>query len=524
MFEEDKKSIFILISEENIELLRSLYLSRDNNPELNTLVDQYNNNATVVHSAVFQDNLVIYNDIMKYLERVLSKEELKSLINKQNSKGVAPIHFASFKGRYEIIKDLISKGADIYIKTERLLNVMHYAAQGNQSNSLVFFKEEYNFTLSEKDNGGSTPLHWAAYAGAESALLYLLSWNVNINERDNEDFTPLHLAVVSKKMKIVKRLLQKGAIVNQGKLKSPSPRELAEKKKFYSIAIVLKNSEKCQLCAFKAPIKKMTKSRFNIYIVFAMQIFTALILLLILYPLLSTINNDCTINNFLSIPYFILTFIFFIFYIYLIFSNSGVIEPPKNFNYRTCLEKNENLADYCPKCKIKFNKRSKHCVICDKCVYNFDHHCYWVNNCIGGNNYCHFILFLIIALIDVAFILGLAVANFVIISKWKVNFSQRCNLPYLIDINSFLKKISESDQVLKIILFSINTVFLLASLLFFIPVLLLCFCHSRNVCHNIKNKPKYNSLQTESLISNSNSMNNVQNTNLSLTNVNDHSK
>ena len=54
MFEEDKKSIFILISEENIELLRSLYLSRDNNPELNTLVDQYNNNATVVHSAVFQ--------------------------------------------------------------------------------------------------------------------------------------------------------------------------------------------------------------------------------------------------------------------------------------------------------------------------------------------------------------------------------------------------------------------------------------------------------------------------------------
>ena len=64
MFEEDKKSILILISEENIELLRSLYLSRDNNPALNTLVDQYNNNATVVHSAVFQDNLIIYNDIM----------------------------------------------------------------------------------------------------------------------------------------------------------------------------------------------------------------------------------------------------------------------------------------------------------------------------------------------------------------------------------------------------------------------------------------------------------------------------
>lgn len=521
MIKESQNSIFSLISEENVLLLHSDYLSKDNNdPELNTLVDQKNNNATVIHSAVFQDNVLIYNDIMKYLERVLSKEELKNLINKKNSKGVAPIHFASFKGRYEIIKDLISKGADIYAKTERLLDVMHYAAQGNQPNSLVYFKEEYNFKLNEKDNGGSTPLHWAAYAGAESALLYLLNWDVNINEKDNEDFTPLHLAVVSKKLKIVKRLLQKGAIANQGKSKSPSPRELAEKKKFYSIAIVLKDSEKCQLCAFKAPIKKMTKSRFNIYIVFSMQIFTAIILLLILYPLLSTINNNCNIINLLSIPYFILTTMFFVFYIYLIFSNSGVIQPPSHFNYLTCLEKKENLADYCPKCKIKFNKRSKHCVVCDKCVYNFDHHCYWVNNCIGGNNYFHFILFLIIALIDVAFILVLAVSNYVIISKWNVSYPQGCGLPYLVNINSFLRKISDNEKVLKAILFSINSVFLLASLIFFIPVLLLCFCHSRNVCYNIKNKPKFNNLQTESLVSSTNSVNYAQDANLSLTNVN----
>ena len=32
---------------------------------------------------------------------------------------------------------------------------------------------------------------------------------------------------------------------------------------------------------------------------------------------------------------------------------------------------------------------------CNKCVHNFDHHCKWVNNCIGEKNYKVFFIFLI---------------------------------------------------------------------------------------------------------------------------------
>jgi len=35
-----------------------------------------------------------------------------------------------------------------------------------------------------------------------------------------------------------------------------------------------------------------------------------------------------------------------------------------------------------------------HCIICNVCIVEFDHHCFWVNNCIGANNLTRFVVFL----------------------------------------------------------------------------------------------------------------------------------
>lgn len=49
----------------------------------------------------------------------------------------------------------------------------------------------------------------------------------------------------------------------------------------------------------------------------------------------------------------------------------------------------------CLKCRAQKPCRTHHCSVCRKCILKFDHHCPWLNNCVGNNNVRYFYLFLV---------------------------------------------------------------------------------------------------------------------------------
>ncbi|KAI5933705.1 palmitoyltransferase ZDHHC15 isoform X1 [Manis javanica] len=49
---------------------------------------------------------------------------------------------------------------------------------------------------------------------------------------------------------------------------------------------------------------------------------------------------------------------------------------------------------FCDRCHLIKPDRCHHCSVCAMCVLKMDHHCPWVNNCIGFSNYKFFLQFL----------------------------------------------------------------------------------------------------------------------------------
>lgn len=124
----------------------------------------------------------------------------------------------------------------------------------------------------------------------------------------------------------------------------------------------------------KTPLKKHDKSE-KTYIMYNLLMMLAMTMIVcVIFP---------KVNN---VPIKLLCLSFFVLSLFFCsvakFRNPGHLKKDPSINFLDLLEEFEANC-ICPECEIIRTPRSRHCNICQVCVDRFDHHCPWINNCVG---------------------------------------------------------------------------------------------------------------------------------------------
>ncbi|XP_062946755.1 palmitoyltransferase ZDHHC4 [Cynocephalus volans] len=125
--------------------------------------------------------------------------------------------------------------------------------------------------------------------------------------------------------------------------------------------------------------------------------------------------------DYLLLPYLLLI-VNLVFFTLTCATNPGIITKANELFFLQVYEYDEVMFPKnvrCSSCDLRKPARSKHCSVCNWCVHRFDHHCVWVNNCIGAWNTRYFLIYLLtltasaasMAIVSTAFLVHLVVVS-----------------------------------------------------------------------------------------------------------------
>ncbi|GAQ06916.1 palmitoyltransferase akr1 [Aspergillus lentulus] len=111
----------------------------------------------------------------------------------------------------------------------------------------------------------------------------------------------------------------------------------------------------------------------------------------------ATYSTSPIVNILFAVFYCLTTY----FYIYSMIEDPGFVPKTGSRNQQRAVI-NElfeqwkfDEENFCVFCMVRKPLRSKHCKRCSRCVAKHDHHCPWIDNCVGANNLRHFVLYII---------------------------------------------------------------------------------------------------------------------------------
>lgn len=125
--------------------------------------------------------------------------------------GLTPLHQAAARGNLDMVKDLVQAGADVNAIAENGRTPIFYAAERGKASTVNFLLEK-KAEINLADKGGITPLHCAAFSGNVALVKFLVSKKANFAATANDGTTVLIAG--AKYPEIVKFLADKMPNVN----------------------------------------------------------------------------------------------------------------------------------------------------------------------------------------------------------------------------------------------------------------------------------------------------------------------
>ncbi|MDR2011000.1 MAG: ankyrin repeat domain-containing protein [Bacteroidales bacterium] len=150
--------------------------------------------------------------ILKSAKELIEKDSIN--VDFTDDDGVTPLMLASQSGHAFTVKYLVSKGADVNLKSyEHKISPLTSAAKNNHLD-IVEILYQNGADINTIDAYGRTPLHYSVAFGHIEIIKLLLSYKADPNIVDNFGVTPIRYAVEDKNDSIINLLITNNADIN----------------------------------------------------------------------------------------------------------------------------------------------------------------------------------------------------------------------------------------------------------------------------------------------------------------------
>lgn len=322
---------------------------------------------TVIHLAVLYGKFDIVQNLL---------DKAACPVDLPNSMNQTPLILACTRGFINTIKLLLDRGANIEYKDDLGVSPVLASIVYGQVKALMLLVGR-GASIEVEDKNGAGGIHWAAYRNQVYVLRVLKELGLELKKKDVNGRNPLHWAAVTGCWKAAEFLLFNGVDADDEDNKGKKPADLAIESKAFAVATLISNYNKDG-----NPLNAFFTYIFTLFWVSLYYIYYTHILEHTTYRLIPSLGfNFCILW---ILPLFILCK----------FSNCSTQDlttldsnsPISETLSENLYENIEDFTDICPTCHIKRAPRSKHCKFIDKCVQEYDHHCYFLGKTIGKGN------------------------------------------------------------------------------------------------------------------------------------------